>query len=76
MIDIIKNTWHNLKVPIILGAIGFIVAMCYVTDFDSNNITWFYIWISIVTSGTVGAIVYSIKKYLEKSNKPKDCDAD
>jgi len=76
MKEIIKNTWSNFKVPIILGTCMFIGITAMIGDFDETDIHWYYILISIATAGTVGAIAYAVKKYFTtpKGSSLDDCE--
>lgn len=66
MKEIIKDVWRNFKFPLIGGTLMFIVIMCYVTDFDLDNIGWFFFGISLATGGTVACIIYALKKLFGK----------
>ena len=65
MKKILNDIWRNYKTPIIGGTLMFVVMMCYVTDFELDNIGWFFLGISIATGGTVAALIYGIKEYLK-----------
>lgn len=66
MKEMLKDIYRNFALPLVLGVLMVLVFTLYVKDFDSSNIHWYYIGITIASGGGIACMVYLIKKMLKK----------
>lgn len=71
--EVFSDIKRNFAVPIILGHLLFFAVMFHVTDFEFEQLGWFFLSITILTSGTIMSIVYGILKFrrIKKENRDK-----